>query len=189
MKIITNDYGSLLIVRTNRKDNLEILKISTDQKGRFSSGTREIFLPHAVETRKDQLWHDGRTVSIARRVGNGRKIRKLKIPENIPLAVDASLLYLLRSFPFDTEAQWRIFMVDFSGHSVRITARHTRTEMVIVPAGDFDCYRIEVTVNLPIFQPKILIWLIKSEPHFLVKHSGKRGPFTPTYETTLKTIE
>jgi hypothetical protein len=122
-------------------------------------------------------------------VGNGRKIRKLKIPENIPLAVDASLLYLLRSFPFDTEAQWRIFMVDFSGHSVRITARHTRTEMVIVPAGDFDCYRIEVTVNLPIFQPKILIWLIKSEPHFLVKHSGKRGPFTPTYETTLKTIE
>jgi hypothetical protein len=122
-------------------------------------------------------------------VGNGRKIRKLKIPENIPLAVDASLLYLLRSFPFDTEAQWRVFMVDFSGHSIRITARHTGTEMVIVPAGDFDCYRIEVTVNLPIFQPKILIWLTKSEPHFLVKHSGKRGPFTPKYETTLKTIE
>jgi hypothetical protein len=189
MEISATDYRSLIIVQTNRKDSLEIVEISTDHRGRFLSGTREIYRARTKKTRTDRIWQDKRTVSVVRWAGERRKIRKLQIPEGMPLAVDASLLYLLRSFPFNTEAEWKIFMVDFLGYFVQITARHTGTETVTVPAGEFECYRIEATVNLPIFQSKILFWLAETEPHLLVKHTGKRGPLTPTYRTTLTSIE
>jgi len=38
------------------------------------------------------------------------------------------------------------------------------------------------------WRPKIVFWLSRAEPHFLVKHVGKRGPFTDTFETVLTAV-
>ncbi|HET6461422.1 MAG TPA: hypothetical protein VFG29_11640 [Syntrophales bacterium] len=56
-------------------------------------------------------------------------------------------------------------------------------------AGTFDCYKMEVTVEIPIFRPHIIYWVTKKEPHFLVKSVGRRGPFTRYYATFLLSIE
>jgi hypothetical protein len=101
------------------------------------------------------------------------------------MAVDASLLGMLRSFPFEKNKAWDLFMIDFSQRSIRVTVRQSAIDTIEVPAGKFECYRMEVTINLFLFHPKITYWISKQEPHFLVKHHGKRGPFTPTYDTAL----
>jgi hypothetical protein len=100
-----------------------------------------------------------------------------------------SLLYLLRSFPFNRSGQWRVFMADFSGQFITVSIRDQGMERVIVPAGTFDCYRVEVTVSFLFLKAKITYWLTTSPPHFLVKHEGRRGPFTKTYTTALVSRE
>ncbi len=103
----------------------------------------------------------------------------------MPFAVDGSLLVLLRSFPFSQGKEWNVFMVDFSGYAITVTIRQAGIEKVAVPAGEFECYRIEVVVDIPIFHPKVTYWLSARKPNFLVKHQGKKGPFTPSYITSL----
>ena len=76
-------------------------------------------------------------------------------------------------------------MIDFSGTSVSVTVRQAGIENIAVPPGAFECYRIEVIVNIPLIRPKIIYWVTKDEPHFMVKHKGKRGPFTTSYATYL----
>jgi len=44
---------------------------------------------------------------------------------------------------------------------------------------------MEVVVNIPLLLPKITYWITAAKPHFLVKHEGKRGPFTSAYITSL----
>ena len=39
--------------------------------------------------------------------------------------------------------------------------------------------------GIPVLRPRIVYWLTKDAPHFLVRNEGKRGPFTDTYITTL----
>ena len=115
--------------------------------------------------------------------------QSIQIPEGQKLAVDASLLYLMRQFPFDTKEEWRVFMVDFSGQSVTVSVRNQGTELVTVPAGVFTCYRMEVRIDVAFLKATITYWLTASPPHFLVKHLGKRGPFTKTYTTVLDSID
>jgi hypothetical protein len=90
-----------------------------------------------------------------------------------------------RTFPFATGKEGQVYMVDFSGTSIGVTVRQAGNEQVVVPAGAFDCYRMEVVVNIPLLRPKITYWITTSEPHFLVKSEGKRGPFTSAYVTSL----
>ena len=77
-------------------------------------------------------------------------------------------------------------MVDFSGETVTVTVRQAGKDVVVVPAGEFQCFRIEVIVHIPILRPKLTYWVTTDEPHFMVKSIGKRGPFTRTYVTVLK---
>jgi hypothetical protein len=57
--------------------------------------------------------------------------------------------------------------------------------MIAVPVGTFACYRMEVIVGISLLRPRVIYWVTKDAPHFLVKNVGKRGPFTDTYITTL----
>jgi hypothetical protein len=80
-------------------------------------------------------------------------------------------------------------MVDFSGYSIPVAVRQSGIENIIVPAGKFECYRMQVVVGLPIIKPTLIYWLTTDEPHFLVKNIGKRGPFTSAYVTSLVSKE
>ena len=80
-------------------------------------------------------------------------------------------------------------MVDFSGQSVTVSIRSQGTELVTVPAGSFECYRLEVGIGIAFLKATITYWLTKNPPHFLVKHSGKKGPFTKSFTTVLESMD
>jgi len=46
-----------------------------------------------------------------------------------------------------------------------------------------------MVVDLPIFHPKVINWISTQKPNFLVKYQGKKGPFTPSYITSLVSWE
>ena len=100
-------------------------------------------------------------------------------------------LYLYSSdpSPFEQGKEWNIFMVDFSTVTFTVTIHQAAKELVVVPAGAFDCYKMEAVVDIPVLHPTITYWITVAEPHFLVKHEGKRGPFTPEYTTSLIAVE
>lgn len=189
MEIIRTDKGFSLTSKTISKNYLEIIRIFTNKDGKFISGTRKIKRQSGKHTRRARIWRYADKVYVEPHSTGGEKIKEYTIPESMPLAVDISLLVLLRSFPFNTNEHWEVYMIDFSQHYVSVTIRQTGEEHVIVPAGEFECYRIEVIVNLSVFKPSIIFWITKNDPHFLVKHSGMRGPFTLHYVTTLVSIE
>jgi len=71
----------------------------------------------------------------------------MDIPKGRTLAVEGSLLVLLRFFPYDSATRWDLFMIDFSGESVTASARQAGIERITVPAGEFPCYRMEVVIH------------------------------------------
>jgi hypothetical protein len=133
---------------------------------------------------EEKIWRDGKTAYVERTSGTGKKIQ-LDIPEGRTLAIEGSLLVLLRFFPYDSATQWDLFMIDFSGRSVAATARQAGIERITAPAGEFSCYRMEVLIHTFILSPTIVCWVTTEKPHFVVKNEGKRGIFTPKYITTL----
>lgn len=93
-------------------------------------------------------------------------------------AVDASLLLLLRSFPFESEETWSVFMLDFSGISVTVNVQAVGLEEVRVPAGLFECYRVQVSVNLLLFRPAVTSWSNTGEsgdPHIRIRYLSHVG--------------
>jgi hypothetical protein len=126
---------------------------------------------------------------VERHTEGGIKRKEHRLPLDKELAVDGSLLVLLRFFPFDEGRKWNLFMVDFSGYSITVTILQEGREKIAVPAGEFECYRLATVVNIPVLKPRITYWLSTQKPNFLVKHQGKRGPFTSSYTTSLISFE
>jgi len=168
--------------------SIETIKIKMDREGGFISGERSISGPSMEEVTEEKIWRDNNKAYIERVTDRDEMAKEIDLPKDKMFAVDGSLLILLRSFPFESETQWSIFMIDFSGPSVTVSAHRAGIERITVPAGEFECYRIEVIVYIPIFRPTITYWITKEKPHFLVKNIGKRGPFTATYITSLVSI-
>lgn len=174
---------------TTRRDEVERVKIIMSPDGSFLSGTKEIISASGESKQRSTIRRNNDKLYVERHTPRGKKTKEYKVPKDKLLAVEASLLALFRSFPLQEDKEQDIFMVAFSQHSIPLTARQAGIENVSVPAGDFECYRMEVIVRLPIYQPKITYWITKEKPHFLVKHQGKQGPFTPSYITSLISLE
>lgn len=179
------DYRSKVI----SSEAIEIIDIKMDKEGRFNSGLRHVSNQQDEMVSDERIWKDENRVYISRDLKGRNKVKQIDLPTDKMLAVNGSLLILLRSFPFDTGKQWNILMVDFSGYSVTVTVHQSTIENIMVPAGKFECYRIEVVVGIPIIKPTLIYWLTTDKPHFLVKNIGKRGPFTPAYVTSLVSKE
>ncbi len=177
------------ISRAMSPEGTEEITIYTDPEGKFISGTRSRVDPLGKRVRQERVWRTDHKAYLEASAGKGGKEKEYDLGRDSVLAVDGSLLVLLRSFPFHEGKEWDIFMIDFSGYSITVTVKMGGMETIIVPAGEFECYRMEVVVHIPILRPKIIYWLSKMKPHFLVKHQGKRGPFTATYLTSLVSFE
>jgi hypothetical protein len=101
---------------------------------------------------------------------------------------------ILRFLPFD---RWRPLMVHFLSNEPRLYEMKVELrgkEHVKTPAGEFECYRIELIPNLGVlnilhsFLPKAQFWFSASEPHFWVRYEGpENGPGTPEIVMELKT--
>jgi hypothetical protein len=176
--------------RTLGKDSLQTIAITTTPQGAVVSATLENkTFPSGEITQRSSIRKERGKVYVDSIQGQKSSTRSIRVPEGQEFAVDASLLYLMRQFPFDTGKEWRVFMVDFSGQSVTVSISNKDTELVTVPAGAFLCYRMEVLISVAFLKTTITYWLTQSPPHFLVQHKGKKGPFTKTYTTVLDSIE
>lgn len=163
----------------------EVTTVTMEPGGFFLSGTKTVSDDQGKTIKKYTVARETDKVLIRRTTGSRVKLTEIELPVDTTLAVDGSLLVLLRNFPFGSDKAWTLFMVDFSGAAITVTARQAGTDMIATPAGDFECYRMEVLVNIPLLRPKLTYWISKQTPHFLVRSVGKRGPFTGSYEMTL----
>ena len=178
-----NDCILVSSAKVSRKaQERTLLKLT--QEGDLISGTRRR-VANSGSSSQTLIWRDERRAYIERTSGERKETTVIKmIPQGSTLAVEGSLVVLLRSFPFRSAAIWHLFMIDFRGSSIEATARQTGVERITVPAGDFLCYQIEIYFGIPLFS-QVACWLSTDKPHVLVKSVGKRGPFTPTYATSL----
>ncbi len=189
MELTHSDEGISHTSVIEHNDRREIINIFAGADGRFFSGERKLLDDAGRLERKDSISRDNDRVYIQHHSDSAGRVRERTLRGDRPLAVDASLLILLRSFPFDNPGKQEVFMVDFFGRSVFASVSLGGTEHIEVPAGEFKCYRMDVTVNLLIARPRVTFWISEEKPHFMVKHSGRRGPFTPVYETFLVSKE
>ena len=189
VKLIDEERGFEYISKTVSPEEIEEITIHTDRQGKFISGLRTTSSPQNERIQQEKVWTADREVYIERGAEEEKKRKEHELPQNMPLAVDGSVLVLLRSFPFNQGKEWNAFMVDFSGYAVAVTIRQEGIERIVVPAGEFECYRIEIVVDLPIYHPKVVNWISTRKPNFLVKYQGKKGPFTPSYITSLVSWE
>jgi hypothetical protein len=187
--LIDQRRGVEYISKTVSPEDIEEITIHLDREGRFISGLRTTSSPQNERIRQERVWSADHKAYVERGTGEEKKRKEHALPQDLPLAVDGSLLVLLRSFPFNESREWTVYMVDFSGYAIQVTVRQAGMEKIAVPAGEFECYRIEVVVDIPIFHPKVTYWLSARKPHFLVKHQGKKGPFSPSYVTSLVSME
>jgi len=168
---------------THSKESEERIAVSLRPPGELSHAVREVFEDGALGKRQ-VVRRVGRRVQIES-YEDGRVERNAIALPTAPLAVDASLLLLLRPFVESDETSRRVFMVDFSGRNITVELRKRGLEDVAVPAGRFRCHKVEVVVRFLVFKAVIRYWLAAKAPHFLVKHVGKRGPFSRTTVTEL----
>ena len=160
------------------------MQVTMTREGDLISGTRSR-ADSAGRLTEEKIWRDNNKAYIEQDSGKGKNTRVLHIPEGATLAVESSMLVLLRFFPYESAARWDLFMIDFTGKAVAATARQTGVEHIALPAGEFTCYRMEVLCHLFILNPKVVCWVTTEKPHVVVKSMGKRGLFTPTYVTSL----
>jgi hypothetical protein len=170
-------------------DAVEVIRIQTDPRGRFISGRRSLTRRATGQVSQERIWRESHKVYFQRGPEKNEISKEFELAQDQMLAVDGSLLLMFRFFPFGEQKEWKVLMVDFSGYSATVTVRQTARENITVPAGDFECYRMEAIVNIPVLRPKVTYWISASHPHFMVKHRGKRGPFTPYYATSLISIQ
>jgi len=166
-------------------DGREVIRIATLSDGTFLSANKYFLDRQGKTNRTMRIERNQGVVSVEVHSERKKELKNIEVPGDKTLAVDASLLILMRYFPFDQKDKWEVFMVDFLQHSVFVEVRQAEVEKIVVPLGEFECYRMDVVVKAFVFRPKITFWISKTPPHFLVKHRGKRGPFTPTYTTSL----
>jgi len=161
--------------------------IETGPGAFFTGAYRTVKRPDKGIVEVDSMWRDENTLRVLRRkpLEEKEELKDFDLPDDKPLAVDASLLLWMRGYPFAKGAKRKVYMVDFSQHKVNVNVEQRGVEIVTVPAGTFECYHLEVVVKVVLLKARIHFWITTEEPHFLVRHEGKRGPFTGTYITEL----
>lgn len=179
------EYRSRIISLASSED----IFIQMDKDAQFISGTRRCVQGPDTPVQQEKIWTNRHAVVVERNREGGVERKEYRPPPDKELAVDGSLLARLRFFPFDQGIKWHLFMVDFSGYSISVTVHQEGREKITVPAGEFECYRMVILVSIPLLRPEIIYWLSIQKPNFLVKHQGKRGPFTPSYTTSLVSIQ
>ena len=181
----TTEYHSRII----SSGSSEEISIQMDKNARFISGMRRFTQGPDRPVQREKIWTNRHTVVVEKDEEGGVERKEYPLSPDKELAVGGSLLALLRFFPFDKGLKWHLFMVDFSGYSIGVTVHQDGREIIPIPAGEFECYRMVISVNIPLLRPEIIYWLSIQKPYFLVKHQGKRGPFTPSYTTSLVSIQ
>jgi hypothetical protein len=104
---------------------------------------------------------------------------------DLSLALDAvgieTLAIRLRALPGQPGQQMRFELVTFSGKEVEMLAKIVGREQVRVPAGSFECYKVELSLTgvvgfiAGLVMPSMYMWHTVAAPHIWVKYQGPEG--------------
>ncbi len=180
--ITGTETGGTYSSRIDKDEERQETRIETDALGRFSAGYSRVSKSSGNDVRNTRSWRNGNTIYLE---GDSQSVKAIKAPRGAEPALDGSILLLLRSFIKSNKSDEDVFLISFSGKSVKAKIRNTGIETVSVPAGNFECHRIEIGIPVLFTRSKITAWLTKNAPHGLIKLQGKRGPLTASYTTIL----
>jgi hypothetical protein len=108
----------------------------------------------------------------------------LKISDDTLIA--EGIAGVLRYLMFDQAGSFQAHLLSNEPRLYTVTFENRGREHVKTPAGDFDCYKVEMVPHLGVlnvvryFYPKAFFWFTASNPHFWVRYQGPEGgPGTP----------
>jgi hypothetical protein len=180
------DMGGEFFSRITSPRNIEEFKLEMAPGGEFVFAVKKVFSRQGEMQRQQEIRTENQELYLEE--GQKRSSRH-KIPQGALPVINGSILIQMRLFPFNEGKEWKIFLMDFSGRTFNGKVRQTGRETIQVPAGVFDCYRLEAVVDFLVIHPKNTFWVAADEPHILIKYDGKRGLFSPTYVTYLVSRE
>ena len=177
------------VYKSKRPDGSQVVTIQMTRDGLVISASMVSYDRHDKVTTSARIWVADNRVHVHRIKRNHRHVEKSKPIGDKRLLADASILLVLRSFPFARSEEVEYLMASFDPYFITMRFQQKGVETITVPAGTFECYRLEGYVDLIIKKLKMTYWLSREKPHFLVKYEGKRGIFlAPTYQTSLKKL-
>ncbi len=135
------------------------------------------------------------TAQFDRKGGTGAsENREFRVPPDT-LTVEG-IAGVLRFLPFEN---WRPLTIHFLTNEPRLYEMRVvmrGKERVKTPAGEFECYRIELIPNLGMLNvvrsllPKARFWFSASSPHFWVRYAGpENGRGSPEIVMNLKSYQ
>ena len=93
---------------------------------------------------------------------------------------------VLRYLMFEQAKPFPVHLLSNEPRLYSVTFENRGLEHVKTPAGEFDCYKIEMVPHLGVlnvvryFYPKAFFWFTVAPPHFWVRYEGpESGPRTP----------
>ena len=148
---------------------LRVDKTYRDSAGKVLATDKKLFQPAAMR------WE---------RSAAGKKEAKTFSASPDVIAVDGIGL-VLRAFPFENR-EFSTHLISNEPRLYDVTFENRGRERVRVPAGEFDCYRIEAEAHLGVlslvkpFLAKTTFWMTVEPPHFWVRYQGyENGRGTP----------
>ena len=121
----------------------------------------------------------GRIVKIG-----GEAVNQLKVPPDA-LIVEG-IAGILRYFPFEQTRPLSAHLLTNEPRLYSVGIEIRGKEHVKTPAGEFDCYKVEMIPHLGLlnivrsFFPRTFFWFTVAPPHFWVRYEGlENGPGTP----------
>lgn len=183
-RFATNEHQTAYSSTSDTRTETVLIRLRPD--GSVVSGERQQSTPDGANVAAARIWlEEGRIVSEVTRDGKSPRLRS-SARDGQPVAVEPSLMNVLRAFPFDSGEERRIQMATFAQFVVPMAIRQLPDETVTVPAGSFDCRKLEAVVSILGLKIRTTYWLTKAPPHAMVRYRGRRGLFlAPVYVTEL----
>lgn len=158
-------------------------KTITDNSGRTIATERKTF-----DDRKGVVQFE------LKRAGQSSESKQLPAPPDT-LAIEG-VAGILRYLPFDHWRSFRVHLLTNEPQLYRMKIEMRGKERVKTPAGEFDCFKIELVPQLGalgVFRsllPKTFFWFSAAAPHFWVRYEGpESGRGSPQIVMELKSYE
>ena len=165
--------------RTAWTDQMVIDLWGADPRIAATRETRNAQQPLEVETRTfDYTQGAGQVETQDLRTGTAQSRQVPLTAQTIPVELLSAVLRLLPATPAHT---MRVALVLRSGRVVELRAKLVGQEPVAVPAGQFDCFKLEldptgmVGMVARLLMPPLYVWQTAAFPHFWVKVRGPDG--------------
>jgi len=191
-------------VNKTSKDGKDIIKITEMGNGKYNDSPQDISWimetslitgknPLILETIRiasdsgnNELWRRNKIFDYSNKrliaeqfeYGELKKRKTARLPATITFTSDI-LAIILRGYNFETPEPFDFYIFSSEAKLFRIQAQMIGTETVRVPAGELECYKMGLILDLGVANlvtkyilPKTYMWFSKKPPHYWVKFEG-----------------